>query len=789
MDNKTDLNNINFMDKHIGGDNKDTSQNFNNQSNIVKNEKTNYSKTIDYFNKMERTKNENNEYIERLDNEQHATIYRINNYPTYVDDINYSNPIIYPKDYDPYFNYLDKKNINPLNTQVVKQKEYLNIDSGNRIIKPSLNISKYASIKDYGLEFKNNSNKLKIYINSQETTKFLLDEFIILRGFKTYINYYENLNFFFTNGSPTVIIDIKPNYITTIPYSNITITIEDLGIDQVSKYWKNIPYQLLNGLKKVFSVDYNSGARLAFNLPINFYSSNQNNNVLITSCKITFNCLGNYPVNLINANTPLTSTNLTNYLTISYIANDYIEVLLTNTLSLNENITLDGYWKNDSFFTGKNIQIGRIEGFVDAFNSSNNFSIFLDKTYNNVAEIKIISSEIPNIQKNIIKELATDTDSTSKSATNTYKALYINNYVNLTYIETQNNKLYWENILDNGKYFIELETGNYSYLLLKKVIEEKVSNVKREPIIKNNFLFEYNAMEVSFIESTNETKFVMYDIYNNPNSLIEYTNVDTISEGEGESNKFKIKIYLQNHNLNVGDTIYISGSLDYYVIAKEYINSSSGHKVSNVMDNNYFEIVLGNINPIVDVGNTRGGYSIVIKKYAIFRLYFNYDDTFGNLMGFKLVGYDDSITNYSSPLYNYTITNKQPYYNDVSSIIIVSGILPPQNLITDFQSESYTYILLLVEGLNNNNNPNGPSYFYKFLINQPPNNYLFNTFVNSPVYFNPPIRELNKLKLTLVYPNGGLVNMGNLNYSLTFEITTVNNLPENTNINTNMSRI
>jgi len=47
----------------------------------------------------------------------------------------------------------------------------------------------------------------------------------------------------------------------------------------------------------------------------------------------------------------------------------------------------------------------------------------------------------------------------------------------------------------------------------------------------------------------------------------------------------------------------------------------------------------------------------------------------------------------------------------------------------------------LVEGLNNNNNPNGPSYFYKFLINQPPGNYLFNTFVNSPVYFNPPLRS------------------------------------------------
>lgn len=783
MNNKIDLNEVHFLDKHIGGDNKDTLQDFNNQTNIVTNEKTNYSRSVDYFNKIERTKNENNEYIERLDNEQHATIYRINNFPTYVDDVNYSNPLIYPKDYDPYFYYLDKKNINPLNTQVVKQKEYLNIDSANRTTNSSLNISKYLSIMDYGLEFKNNSNKLKIHINSQEKTKLSLDEFIILRGFKTYTNYYNNLNFFFTNNSPTVIIDIKPNFLTTIPYANITILIEDLGIGETTGYWKNISYQLLNGLQKVFVVDYNSDRRLAFNLPINFYSSNQTDNVLISSCKIIFNSLGNYPINLINANTPLTSTNLTNYLTISYISTDYIEVLLTNTVSLNENIALDGYWKNNSFFTGKNVQIGKIDGFVEAFNSANNFSMFLNKTYNNIAEIKIISSEIPNVQKNITKDISTDIS--VKSTTNMNKILYVNNDVNLTYIEKPNNKLYWENILDNGVYFIELETGNYTYPLLKKIIETKVSHVKRNPIIKNDYLFEYNTMEVEFSESTNETKFVMYDIYNNPNCLVEYSDISSVNE----TNKFKIKIYLQNHNLSVGDKIFISNSLDYYVIAEKYINSLSGHQVSNVLDNNYFEIILSNINPINDVGNTKGGYSIVIKKYAIFRLYFSFDDTFGSLMGFRLVGYDDSITSYSSPLYNYIITNKQPYYNDIPSILIVNNVIPPQNLITDFQTESYTYLLLLIEGLNNNNNPNGPSYFYKFLINQPPDNYLFNTFVNSPVYFNPPIRELNKLKLTLVYPNGGLVNMGNLNYSLTFEITTVNNLPENTNINTNMSRI
>lgn len=773
MNNKIELNDTHFLDKHIGGNDKDTIQDFNNQSNIVTNEKTNYNRMIDYFNKIERTKNENNEYIERLDNEQHATIYRINNFPTYVDDVNFSNPLIYPKDYDPYFDYLNKKNINPLNTQVVKKKEYLNIDSANRISTSSLNISKYLTIKDYGLEFKNDSNILKIYPKTPSELS-LLDKFIILRGFKSYINYYDNLNFFFTNGSPIVIIDIKPNFSTKISYANITIIIEGLEITNPSGYWKNIPIQLLNGHQKISIEKYNSEFKLSFRLPINFYSTNQNDNIFKSSCKITFNCLGNYPINLINANTPLTSTNLTNYFTINTIKTNYIEVLLTNKISLNDNIDLDGYWENDSFFTGKNIQIGNIDGFIQAYNSANNFSIFLNKTYNNVAEIKIISSEIPNLQKNIIKE----------TLTNDNTIMYANNSTNLSYINNINNKLYWENIMDNGIYQIELETGNYTYPFLKEIIENKVSKVKRKPIIPNNFLIEYNYMEVEFIESINETKFTMYDIYNVPKCLIEFTDASTSS-----NNIFKIKIYLPNHNLIIGDVIYITDSLDYFVIDKKYINSMQGHKISNVWDDNYFEITFLNINLIDDVGDTNGGYSIKIKKKAIFKLYFNFKDTFGKLIGFKLVGYDGSITNYSNAFDDYIITNKQEYYNDVSSILIVNNVIPPENLITDFESEPYNYLLLLIDGLNNNNNPNGPSYFYKFLINQPPKNYLFNTFVNSPVYFNPPISNLNTLSLTLVYPNGGLVNMGNLNYSLTFEITTINNLPENTNINTNMARI
>jgi hypothetical protein len=291
-------------------------------------------------------------------------------------------------------------------------------------------------------------------------------------------------------------------------------------------------------------------------------------------------------------------------------------------------------------------------------------------------------------------------------------------------------------------------------------------------------------MEVEFTNEINESKFKMFDIYTIPNCFNEYEEIASSNQ-----NAFKIKIFCPNHNLNKDDIIFISNSLSYFIIDNKYINTIEGHRVSNVLNSTYFEIIIKNINPIQDVGDTKGGYSVKIKKYSIFRLYFNFTDTIGQLIGFPLVGYKSSITNYSSLLPYYTITNKNAYYIDISSILIVNNNIPPQNLVTNFSNEQYTYLLLLADGLNNNNNPNGPAYFYKFLINQPPGNYLFNTFVNSPVYFNPPIHNLNELKLTLVYPNGSLVNMGNLNYSLTFEITSINNLPENTNINTNMSRI
>ncbi len=765
---------IQFAEKHIGGTEDDTLTNFNNQINLIENNKTNYERLMDYNNKLERDKNKNDDYIEKLDNELHATVYRINNFATFVDDINYSNPIIFPKSDDPLFKYRDSKNINSINTQIIKKKEYLNIDSSNRIKNSSYNIDKYYDIKDYGLEFENDSNFFNILIDDA-LKKFKKNDSIILRGFKDYSIIFENLSFFFKNGSKTVILDIKPNYSSEIPYYDVLIKISNVVVKDNLLYWKNIPLRLLNQLHKIKKIEINNDSRLSIELPIEFYTDNSIDTTLNVSCEITFLNLGNYPISLINSNVPISSNNLNTNLIVNDVKDNYIQVYLTNKISLINNISIDGFWSNDKFFTGTNIQIGKIDGITQGYPNSNSFVMFLNKTYTNVAELKITSSEIPNIQTNI----------QSKNDINKVNSNTTSSDVNLVYITNANNKLYWENIIDVGIYFIELESGNYDYQNLKQIIEEKVSKVKRNFIFEKNSMYQYNMMTVNFNINNNETTFNMYNMYNLPECLIELF----IDNSNPDKKIYIIKIKHFNHNLNYGDTIYINNSKNYFVIDEKYINDNNGHIVRKVINENVYEIILTNINEINDVGNTYGGNSTQIKTFALFRLYFDFQDTFGSLIGFKLPGNLYSITNYANSENNYKITNLQPYYYDIEKILIVNNISSPLDLTSNFSKEKFNYILLLLEGFNNNNNPNGPTYFYKFLLNGLPNSYLFNTFVNSPVYFNPPIKYLNQLKFTFINPNGGLSNFGNLDYSLTMEVTTLNNIPENTNIATYISRL
>jgi hypothetical protein len=764
-------NNINFIESHIGGDQNDTLENFNNQKKLIDNSQNEYLRSINYFNKLDREKNDNEEYDKLLYLEKHSTTSRINNAPTFVDDINYSNPIIYPERYDPYFEYLASKNIGSLDTRVIKKKTIVNVDSSNRNKITTNNIKNYITLGNNSLAFTNNSNTFRIYTNDA-LSQFTINDKIVIRGFQNYTINYKSLNFFFTNEKNYVILDLNPNFDFIIPYYDILVSISNVTNNGTDSF-NNIPLNIINQTHIVTLFEYNNDIRLKFEMPITFYTDNDLNKTLSSECTLTFNNLGNFPISLINANYPLDQYNLTGYQIIKDVSNDYIEIGINNNISITPSIHLQGYWDNNIFYTGgNNMQIGKISSITTGYLTPNKYSVSLNKSINNVASIRIISSEIPNIKKNI----------------NSIDQININN---------NNNKFYWDNLLDNTTYSITLDTGFYTPNELATTMETLISKVPRNNIIlfTSNLVVQrsyldsfFNNMQISFDTSSNTASFSSYNIYSLPQCLYSLNQI--IVSPDSRSNKFIITITHNNHNLRLGDRIFISNSEDYFYILASDINREEGYEIIEVKNNSYYSIELNNINVLPETVDTNsGGYKIKIKTSNSFRLRFDFPNTFGNLIGFNYTGTSIAITPYSKLENNYIITNKQPYVYDITKILVYNNSINLSNTFTDFNLRGFRYLLLQCENLNNCTNPNSVSYFYKFQLNDNYNAILLNTFVNTPVYFNPPIRSLTQLNFNFVDPNGNDYNFYNIDNSFTLEITSFDNSPENTFINTSTARI
>jgi hypothetical protein len=773
MDNKNFSVDVNFIEKQVGGNQDDSTQTFQNQKNIIENTENKYEQIVDYYEDMKRD-NGSKESLRREDDETHTNVYRLNNFATTIDDIIISNPVIYPKEYDPYFEYIYNKNLNPINTRVVKTKNFINIDSSNRNTETTLNIGKYINLEDNSLVFKDLENVFRI--NLPAANKFFLpNDFMILRGFKNYTVSYKNLSFFFNRESSTVVINLIPNFDIVIPYYDIIIEISGVNYNG-SNIYKNIPLSVINQIQKVFVFENYVGTgaqdiRIAFTMPIRFISDNESDKFLVSDCNITFYNLGNYPLNLINSNEPTTDRNLFPYLLVKEVYDNYLIVKLTQQISLNDKILLSGYWKDSAFYTGTNIQIAKIDSFIEGYKYPNAYMIPLDKNYNNICEIKMLSSEIPNPQLNIVTESSTFNYNKDDSTIN----------VNKNSIQIINNKLYWNNILDSGIYSISLEPGYYTYPELKAQIESKAAAVPRQLIISDSTVDAYNYLTVQFEPYINKTSFNLYNVYSVPNCLYSIS-------GSG-GGPYRIRIQLVNSYFTTGDRIFITGSTDFYNISSSDINRESGHRIVRTLGNDFIEILLTNINTVANVGDTKGGYKIKIRTYAKFKMYFNFSDTMGDLLGFPYPGKEFSITPYCGQSNNFTITNKQSYYIDINQVYLANNSFNLNTYNTNYKSESYRYILLQAEGLNFNANPNGPPFFYKFLLNGPANSYIYNTFINTPIYFNPPLKSLKEFKFSFITPIGTPVNFNGLNHSFTLEITSINNFPENTNVNTFTSRI
>lgn len=735
---------IKFMEDYIGNytDESHNKEHFINQKYLIRNNTTKYQEDLNYNNKLRKDRYDNDEYNKLESEKLRMTDYRINSSQTIIDNKNLSNPLIYPEHYDEYFEYLAKKSITPINNRVIVIDRIFNLDSNNAT-QTQDKTEQNIPLNDDSLQFTDGSDKLKIYFDNSDG-KLETDDLISLSGVSNSSVTINSLPFNFEIGSSTVIIDINPNFTELINFVPVYINFKLITNDT---YFQNIPIQILNRTYKINLSEYNGQTRMSIKIPILFYSENVYNTILVSTTTLTLFNVGNYPTNLLNTSggTESRENALLPFFNVNYSTSQYVEVVLKGNVSINNNF-LTGTQKGNSYYTGKNLTMNKI--MFDNNNSSNNEYYFeLGKNLTNICLMTIESSELPNINYNI----------------------------NLS-----NNTFYWNNLSESNLYSITIGVGNYSYQELKKEMEEQISKVKRTNIIADS-QYEYNIIEVNFNESNVTSSFKSFNLFYFTKPFKKLESIYQYSDS------FGIEIFHPDHNLDIGDRIFISDAVNYYFIDQSYINNTSGHIIEKIINKDLYSIVINNVNRINSVGDTGGGNSIKLRSPNSISLNFSFNNTFGALMGFSNPGSQFSVTPFSSSSNDYTVTNKQQYSYDISGTFIVNKINTPDKF---FKNNYINYILLKINTYNDKIQTGTKNlYFYKFQTPRINKDYIFNSFINEPIIFDPPLPSISSLCLSWIYPDGSNVNFYGKNFSLSIKITKINNLPKNTDLNSNISRI
>lgn len=755
--------------------------------------------------------------------------------------------------YDPYIDYLQKNGLLEENNKVRITTKYINVDSSARNLNPSFTKSDEILLEQDSMYYSDsllniiipnhNYNKNdKIMIDGIETSNVSIKtlytdddnlqyyySIIFVKGsngliFKTN---YDTSVYFDTDTKNYVVVDspdiIKNNFTSFYPNFVVGdgISLEDLQkYDNSDMYVSlsgfinsnigNIPINFLNSTHKVYFTNPDGSDNVYINIPngsnvvekiTGFYIKllsefepsdveteipldiDTFKNMVI---KMKFEYIGGIPINKLNVGLPISNENVNGYY--------YINNTTKNTISIN--LYKKPYYLLDNQpikFGGNNVYIFKVSDINGGYLEPNNYSIELNETIRNVFMIKLISSNFPKIQRNVI-----------------------NGY---------NNKIYWENIEDgNIIYCASIDDGNYNEKMICSLLETSMYNIPRKNMENQSInLFNYyvnqtdpHVLDIDLnnhlgeITNNNPLKSINKGGYTNKIifkiCIDKYTgNTSFKSFKEANIRRPIIKVYDENdnsppsdisiqyeppytikivhpfHGLSIGDKIIFENFISTFGIPENVLNTE--HTISNISSINTYEIIIDNFNLLNDRTSTYGGYTAKILVPIKFRLLFNYHDTIGKQLGFRNVGNDLSITNF-----DYEITNDQPYQNETIVLNNITGLkyvdngtkqlVLLQNNELNLNMGQYLYLVIKEFGdiMNVSNLKNIRTFFAKIY---------FNEDVDESSYFTYDMFNLSKLTISIYDSNGKLYNSHGLEHSFMLEISSLNLLPLETGINPN----
>jgi hypothetical protein len=450
---------------------------------------------------------------------------------------------------------------------------------------------------------------------------------------------------------------------------------------------------------------------------------------------IEYLTINNISTGYINADYPINNINR------FQSSHRVLSIIDNNTFA----IQLDAPSITSNFSGGNNIKIRKINNIIDGNPENNPCIIKLDKVYNNVINIRLLSTEIPFIDSPIYKDI--------------------------------NDKLYWKNINDgNYIYSVQIESGFYTTELLLDTLTNKMNNVSsRFNTINYN---KKNIFKIELNKINHQIIFKSFDRINAPDRL-------NIIVDEVDNELYYIMTLSrtdENLSIKVGDTIEVENSTDIIFndqsqkkVKIPSFNINKAHTISFIYDKSY-GIILGNINEInieqvsSDSLLTLSGKNTVITINNKFSLLFDRKDTIGNFLGFKQVGSSDSITKFKIE-----ISNSDNYYTeDINRDFLnsVGNVYNNNNGLINLSGVN-NYMLMYLNDIRNIQNINLPASFAKILLEGKPGDILFNTHCDvfrHNVDNNSKIYTLSELIIEFRYRDGRYVNFNNNEYSFTLEI-------------------
>lgn len=651
--------------------------------------------------------------------------------------------------YNAYNDFKEKRGIKDSDTYKNKTVTYVNIDSKFRNKKPYLNIDSEYKLEKDPITFYEDSNQIFIKHIGHTYTK---DTRIILKNvstkkiiIRTIVNDTNAIEF--TENSEYVMIRYTHNLSLDYNTADVIVEISNILGETGSTYIQNIPINMINKKHIVYlTTPINTTAyedRFYIKLEKEFigtYSISKYN------FYIQLMSIAGIPLNYINANYPIDINHYQGYHSINNISVDgYFVVLNKKTLQYLPSSSITG--------GGSHVSVAKVTNVYTGYPDPNHYSIILPQIFNKVTMIDMVSSEFPNSKKVINKN---------------------------------NNKIYWQNLDDgNHVYNINISEGNYEPSTLSKEIESKFYNIERVTNTNNASYTKNHYMEVKINTNTNIVSFRLFreailtkPILSISPDIQEQATLDSFAD----STTFTLTIEHKSHELKVGDKILINKAISHMGIPASIINKE--HAVKEVVSVDKYKIELEKFNISSSRTSTGGGTSVYIYTPNIFRMRFDYDDTIGSELGFRDVGEENSITNYSNIIYNSDPYELDSYIDQFGNSIDITN--------NNINLSGDNYILMDVKNSNIKtiiNNGAVKEAFAKILLADSPGKTLFNTMLSSPKYFKDPLPELNELEFCFYTPSGVLYDFAGLDHSFTLAIETMIETPENTNISSRSGRI